>query len=393
MLPTPWTTNLIVDAAAGSSLSSKTPKQAQSLIEEMATNNYQWHITRSRTGCQGSVDYMGSQPRQQNNLYSNTYNPVDSSKKAQVEQQFGKLLNVFKQLHINLPFVEAISQMSRYAKFLEEILSNKRKFEDLSFVTLKKECSAIFQNKLPEKKQDPRSFTIPCGIGDLTISDALADLGASINVIPYNLFAKLGLGETKHTRMSIQLADRSVKYPKGVVENVLVKVDKFIFSVDFVILDMDGGSSVPLILGRPFLATSRAIIDICDGKLELRLQKMLVEDPLQVTLPMEDKHELSNENVLEQLAFLLANEPSKNTDKFIVIDRVGVQKLRSSIEEPPVLELKELPKHIDYAYQDKDNNLPDISAADLTPEVREMTLSSLRKYQKAFAWEMTFLLF
>ncbi|XP_048229379.1 uncharacterized protein LOC125369937 [Ricinus communis] len=161
---------------------------------------------------------------------------------------------------------------SWYVKFLKEILSNKRKFEDLAFVMLNEECSAIFQNKLSKKKYDRGSFTIPCIIGDLTISDALAYLRASINVLSYNLFAKLGLAEIKPTRMSIQLVDRSVKYPRGVVENVLVKVDKFIFPIDFVILDMDGESSVILIPGRPFLATSRAIINVCHGKLELRVE-------------------------------------------------------------------------------------------------------------------------
>ncbi|XP_048229063.1 uncharacterized protein LOC125369837 [Ricinus communis] len=192
-------------------------------------------------------------------------------KQAQVEQQFGKLLENFKQLHINLSFVEVISQMPRYVKFLNEILNNKRKFEDLERVTLNKECSTIFQNKLPEKRHDPGSFTIPCVIGNLSVNDALADLEASINVIPYNLFVELWLGETKPTRMSIQLADRSVKYPRGIVENVLVKVNKFIFHIDFVILDMDGESSVPLILGRPLFAIFMAMIDVCDGKLKLRV--------------------------------------------------------------------------------------------------------------------------
>ncbi|XP_048231755.1 uncharacterized protein LOC125370421 [Ricinus communis] len=180
--------------------------------------------------------------------------------------------------------------MPRYAKFLKEILSNKRKFKDL-FVTLNEECSAIFQNKLPEKKHNPRSFTIPYVIGDLTISDALADLGASINVMPYNLFAKLGLGETELTRMSIELADRLVKHPRGIVENVLVKVDKFIFPVDFVILDVDGKSSVPLILGRPFLTTSRAIIDVCDGKLELRVEDETVTFDLNNSMKQSLDHD------------------------------------------------------------------------------------------------------
>ncbi|XP_048227282.1 uncharacterized protein LOC125369307 [Ricinus communis] len=256
--------------------------------------------------------------------------------------------------------------MPRYAKFLKEILSNKRKFEDLACVTLNEECSAIFQNKLPKKRHDLGNFTIPCIIGNLSIDDGLADLGASNNVMSYSLFAKLGLGETKPTRMSILLADRSIKYPRGIVENVLVKVNKFLFLVDFMILDMDGGGTVPLILDRNFLATFRAMINFYDGKLKLR--EVLVEDPLQVTLPRGNEHELSNEEVLEQLEFLLANEPSNNTDEFVVIDSIGVQKLRPSLEEPPVLDLKELPQHLDYAHMNEDNRLLVTLAVDLTPE-------------------------
>ncbi|XP_076929179.1 uncharacterized protein LOC143593433 [Bidens hawaiensis] len=161
--------------------------------------------------------------------------------------------------------------MPKYAKFLKEVLSNKKKSEELSCVTLNEECSAVLQNKLPKKMTDPGSFTIPCLIGSLSVSNALADLGASINLMPYFVFAKLDLGEPKPTRMSIQLVDRSVKYPRGIVENMLVKIDKFVFPVDFVILDMDEDKNVPLILGRPFLATARALIDVCTGRLTLRV--------------------------------------------------------------------------------------------------------------------------
>ncbi|GJW89946.1 hypothetical protein Tco_0167499 [Tanacetum coccineum] len=101
--------------------------------------------------------------------------------------------------------------------------------------------------------------------------NALADLGASINLMPHSLFLKLGISELKPTKMGIQLADRSIKYPIGICENLLVKIDKFIFPIDFVILEMDEDASVPIILGRPFLATARVVIDVYDGKLSLRV--------------------------------------------------------------------------------------------------------------------------
>src|SRR5262249_54848586 len=162
--------------------------------------------------------------------------------------------------------------MPKYVKYLKEIMSNKRKLEDLARITLSEECLAILQNKLPQKLKDPGSFTIPCTIGSLSIDRALADLGAGINLMPYSMFKRLGLGEPRPTRMSIQLADRSVRHPRGIIKNVLVKVDKFIFPTDFVIIDMDENFEVPLILGRPFLATGRALIDVEQRKLILRVQ-------------------------------------------------------------------------------------------------------------------------
>ena len=183
-------------------------------------------------------------------------------KQQQLDKQFAKFLEVFKTLHINIPFVDAFAQMPSYAKFLKDILKNKRRLEDFETVKVNEECSAIIQNKLPPKLKDPRSFTIPCTIGRYTFNKVLCDLGASINLMPYCVMQKLGLDETKPTNVSLQLVDRSITYPKGILEDVLVKVDKFIFPIDFIILDMEKDREVPLILGRPFLATGRALIDV-----------------------------------------------------------------------------------------------------------------------------------
>src|SRR5262249_33264936 len=133
--------------------------------------------------------------------------------------------------------------------------------------------SAILQHKLPPKLEDPENFTIPCTIGSLTIEDALADLGANINVLPYKRFKKPGIGELKPTQMAIRLADRTIRNPRGIVENILVRVDKFLFPVDFVVLDMDESFMTPLILGRPFLATARALIDVEQRELILRVRE------------------------------------------------------------------------------------------------------------------------
>ncbi|XP_073277685.1 uncharacterized protein [Primulina huaijiensis] len=128
--------------------------------------------------------------------------------------------------------IEALAQMPYYAKFLKDILTKKRKLVDFETVKLSEKCSAILQNKLPPKLKDPGSFSIPCTIGNSNFNKALCDLGASVNLMPYSCFEKLGIGEVKPTTISLQLADRSIKYPRGVIEDVLVKVDKFIFPVD-----------------------------------------------------------------------------------------------------------------------------------------------------------------
>ncbi|XP_038693773.1 uncharacterized protein LOC119991499 [Tripterygium wilfordii] len=154
---------------------------------------------------------------------------------------------------------------------MKEILSNKRKLEDNETVILTVECSAILQRKLSPKLKDPGSFSIPCTIGNSYFEKSLSDLDASVNVMPFSVFRKLGLGEPKATTVSLQLVDRSIEHPRGVIEDVLVKVDKFFFPADFIVLDMEEDDEIPLILGRPFLATGRTLINVQQGKLILRV--------------------------------------------------------------------------------------------------------------------------
>ena len=185
--------------------------------------------------------------------------------------------------------------MPKYSTYFKKLLTNRKRLEGL--VTLGEECSAVTQRGLPKKVDDPGSFTLPCSIGSMSIKNALADLGASINLMPHSMFLRLGYSGLKPTRMNIQLADRSVKYPVGICENVLVKVGTFKFPVDFVILEMEEDELVPIILGRPFLATARAVIDVHDGRLTLRVGN----DSL--TFDIKDSMNLSPE-VANQLYFI-----------------------------------------------------------------------------------------
>ncbi|XP_022873332.1 uncharacterized protein LOC111392265 [Olea europaea var. sylvestris] len=132
--------------------------------------------------------------------------------------------------------------------------------------------SAILQKKPPQKRKDPDSFTIPYTIGGTSFDKAICDLEASINLIPFSVFKKLGLEEVKPTT-TLQLADRFFTYPRGIIEKVLVKVDKFIFPVDFVVSDIEKDQEIPLILGRPFLTTGKALIDVQGGQLTLKVNE------------------------------------------------------------------------------------------------------------------------
>ena len=130
-------------------------------------------------------------------------------------------------------------------------------------------CSAIIQKAIPQKSCDPRSFTLPITVGNLYVGKPLLDLGASINLIPLSMLKRIGEVEVRPTRMTLQLADRSIKQPYGIVEDLLVKVDKFLFPVDFVVMDIEEDVDVPLILGRPFIKTAKVIIDVDKGKLKI----------------------------------------------------------------------------------------------------------------------------
>ncbi|GJV32831.1 retrovirus-related pol polyprotein from transposon TNT 1-94 [Tanacetum coccineum] len=144
----------------------------------------------------------------------------------------------------------------------QKLVSHEIKIEELSMVKLNAQCFAILQNELPPKEKDPGSFILPCTIGTTSVRNALADLGASISIMPFSLFKRLGLRNPKPINMVIEMADRSMQSPKGIVENVLVKINKFISPVDFNIIDIIEDDNVLIILGRPMLATAHAMIDV-----------------------------------------------------------------------------------------------------------------------------------
>ncbi|GJU60417.1 reverse transcriptase domain-containing protein [Tanacetum coccineum] len=143
-----------------------------------------------------------------------------------MEAQYGKFLDMIRALRINVPLIDVLAEMPNYGKFLKELINNKHKIEQISAAFLSDESFAILHNKVPPKLRDPRSFLIPCNFNKAFSCNALADFGASINLMPYSLYAKLSLETLKPTKMSVRLADRSFQYPVEIAKNMLVEVVK-----------------------------------------------------------------------------------------------------------------------------------------------------------------------
>ncbi|CAL1382713.1 unnamed protein product [Linum trigynum] len=311
-----------------------------------------------------------------------------------------------------MPFVEALSKMPNYGKFMKDLLTNKKKFGDLSTLMLSEECSAILQNNLREKRKDPWSFTIPLVIGTMHVGKSLVDLGSSINVMPYKIFKKLGLVEPRTTRISIQLADRSIVNPRGIIKDLLVNVSALTYPVDFVILDINEDVDVPLILGRPFLATAKALIDVHSGKLILRVGDEQATFSVSNNAKHSHMHDdldycdiiadfettlaitsAGTNDVLERCIFLgeQASQELQLQEQLVALEHcefLEVEKsfkpissstrITTSLEEPPELELKPLPPHLEYAFLWEGNKLPIIISSILTPE-KKIRLVALLK--------------
>nr|GFB40017.1 reverse transcriptase domain-containing protein [Tanacetum cinerariifolium] len=177
-----------------------------------------------------------------------------------------KFMEIFQDLHFELSFADALIHMPKFTPMFKKLLNNKDKLIELTKTPLNENCSAVVLKKLPKKLGDPGRFLIPCDFSEFDNCLALAYLGASINLIPLSIWKKLRLPTLNDIKMFLELADRTISKPTGVAENVFVKVGKFYFPADFVVLDFVADPRVPLILGRPFLSTAHALIDVYKEK-------------------------------------------------------------------------------------------------------------------------------
>ncbi|KAL8534616.1 hypothetical protein ACS0TY_010581 [Phlomoides rotata] len=201
---------------------------------------------------------------------------------------------------------------------------------------LTEEISACIQAKLLAKLRDPDSFTLPCKIGEGKSYRALCDLGVSINLMTFSIFKTLGLGELRPTTMNLQLADCSMAYPRGIIEDVLVKVDKFIFPVDFVVLDMKEGEFIPLILGRLFLVTKGAVIDVKKWELVLNVNDDHILFNIYKVRKFHEEDDDGDEEYMRDHIHTPVKEQVEMNSKIEVYGKIGQEK------EPSKLEIKDL---------------------------------------------------
>ena len=343
--------------------------------------------------------------------------------KAKIDDQYAKFLEVLKQLTISIPFTDALIQMPSYSKFLKDILSNKRSLMDCKHIQLNLECSAVVSKELPPKLGDPGKFTIPCTIGKTAIKKALCDLGASVSLMPFTIFQKMGVGELRPTRMTLQLADTSVRLPLGIVEDVPVQVGKFFVPGDFVVMDMKEDWDVPIILGRPFLRTARTVFDTYEGTLTMNVGGEKVKFQVAEAMKYPDSHEDCfrfdiadklagdvEEDLLERRQSLIryysdidssvlddqdaAEEIFEVEIPHAALHNVEIDKYENPIERAPLLadtskpELKPLPANLRYEFLESDQSCPVIVSAHLNADETARLLDKLRIHRGAIGYSI-----
>nr|GEY53844.1 DNA-directed DNA polymerase [Tanacetum cinerariifolium] len=222
-----------------------------------------------------------------------------------------KFMEIFRDLNFELRFADALIHMPKFVPMFKKLLNNKDKLIELTKMPLNENCSAVVLKKLPEKLGDLGRFLIPCDFLEFDNCLALADLGANVNLMPLSIWKKLRLPTLNDTKMVLELADITISKPTGVAENVFVKVGKFYFPADFVVLDFIVDPRVPLILGRPFLSTADALIDVYEGEIILR------HDEKSLTLKCGDTPSISYNNFESLNKVDLIDATS---DAFIAID-------------------------------------------------------------------------
>nr|GEY62309.1 reverse transcriptase domain-containing protein [Tanacetum cinerariifolium] len=267
-------------------------------------------------------------------------------RRDQANEQIEKFYEIFKDMSFEISFTDALILMPKFASTLKSLIGNKEKLSEMARTLMNEHCLAVILNKLPRKLGDPSKFLILCEFLGMDECLALADLGASINLMPFFVWEALSLPELTPTCLTLELMDRSISKPIGITKDVSFKVGVFHFPADFVVVDFEPDPRVPLILGRCFLKTGRALIDVHKEGDILLLETILNSKPLPPLL----NHEQYLPSFKKELKVCEAKT------------------IKSSVDEPPEVELKDLPPHLKYAFLEGGNKLPVIIAKELVDE-------------------------
>nr|GEW59323.1 reverse transcriptase domain-containing protein [Tanacetum cinerariifolium] len=397
--------------------------------------------------------------------------------REKANNQIKKFYQIFKDMSFEISLADALILMPKFASTLKALIGNKEKLSEMAQTPLNEHCFAVLLKKLSEKLGDPGKFMIPCDFPSMAECLALADLGASINLMPFSIWKRLSLPDLTPTYMTLKLADHSISHPVGVAKDVYVKVGSFHFSTDFVVIDFDADPRVPLILGRSFLKTRRALIDVFEGKLTLRVGKEAITfnldqtsrystnysdmtakridvidmdceeysqevlgffdvissgnptsyyDPIVSTTSSTLTPFRNSDFLLEEVDAFLAIEDDPTSPEFYqpYLDPEGgillleaflnddpslpppnqenhlpevrkelkiyeAKSNKSSIDEPPEVELKDLPPHLEYAFLDGNDKLPIIIVKDLSVEEKTALIRVLQSHKRAIARKLS----
>nr|GEU57810.1 reverse transcriptase domain-containing protein [Tanacetum cinerariifolium] len=399
-------------------------------------------------------------------------------RRDQANEQIKKFYEIFKEMSFEISFTDALMLMPKFASTLKALIGNKEKLSDMARTPMNEHCSAVILNKLPKKLGDPEKFLIPYEFPGVDECLALADLGASINLMPLSVWKGLLLPELTPTCMTFELADQTESKPVGIAKDVKVKVGMFHFPADFVVVDFEPDPRVLLILGRCFLKTSQALIDVHKGELTLQIKNESItynldqtsrysanydqmtankidvtdeageeylqevlgffdvtvsgsptpsDDPIVSTtslmitpfgdsdfllfeeadafLGLEDDPDSPEldpsyydpEGDILSLKAILNSDPSPplpNHEKFVPsfkeeLNACEAKMIKSSIDEPHEVELKDLPPHLEYAFLEGDNKLPVIIAKAFKDEEKSALIKVLKSHKRAIAWKLS----
>nr|GEY50210.1 reverse transcriptase domain-containing protein [Tanacetum cinerariifolium] len=296
-------------------------------------------------------------------------------RREQANKQIEKFYEIFKDISFEISFTDALILMPKFASTLKAVIGNKEKLSKMARTPMNEHCSAVILNKLPKKLGDPSKFLIPCEFPVMDECLALADLGASINLMPLSVWKELSLSELTPTCMTLELTDRSVSKPIGIAKDVKVKVGMFYFPADFVVVDFEPDPRIPLILGRCFLKTGRALIDVHKGELTLHIGNEAITYNLDQTSRYSANYD---QMMLPEPSPSLPNHEKSVPSFKNELKACEAKTIKSSVDEPPEVELKDLPPHLEYSFLEGDNKLPVIIAKELGDEEKSALIKDYK---------------